>query len=57
MTDWTDCGDELVAAWAADSQARARAYAVYGSATEAPTAEDEAVTTEWKRRNNEAGAQ
>lgn len=53
MTDWTDCSDELVAAWAADSQARARAYAVYGSATEAPTAEDEGVITEWKRRNKE----
>jgi hypothetical protein len=57
VTDWTDCSDELIAPWAADSQARTRAYAVYGSATEVPTAEDEAAIAEWKRRNKEAGAQ
>lgn len=54
MSAWADCSDDLIAGWAADSQARTRAHAVYGLATETPTEEDKAVIAEWKRRHKEA---
>jgi len=50
MADWASVTDDELAGYAAYSQARVRAYAVWGPNTEPPDAEDRAALAEWKRR-------